>query len=69
MAGSQELTAHGSSESQVALKINDNYRSIADWGVMWKMFFIKIGRWPFSKITFLCETHNIFRHRPGAALG
>ena len=47
---------HGSSESQVVLKRNDNCGSIADGELISKMFFIKIGRWPFEKLRFKSDT-------------
>ena len=43
------------------LKRNDKYHSIADDVPIPKMyFFIKIGRWPFSKIALLYLTRYLF---------
>ena len=53
--------SHGSSEGHEMLKRNDKYHSIADDVPIPKMhFFIKIGRWPFSKIALLCLTRYLF---------
>ena len=42
------------------LKRNDKYHSIADDVPIPKnVIFIKIGRWPFSKIALLCR-HDVF---------
>ena len=55
---------HGSLEGHEMLKRNDIYHSIADDVPIPKMyFFIKIGRWPFSKIAFLCPTRYFFYER------
>ena len=54
-------TELGSSEGHEMLKRNDKYHSNADDVPIPKMyFFIKIGRWPFSKIALLCLTQYLF---------
>ena len=60
--GTPLLTVHGSSEGHEMLKRNDKYHSIADDVPIPKnVIFIKIGRWPFSKIALLCPTRYFFR--------
>ena len=44
--------------------MHNSYRYLA-FSDFKNVFFIKIGRCPFSKIVFLYQTHHIFRYRPG----
>ena len=61
-SSAKPVSLHGSSEGHEMLKRNDKCHSIADDVPIPKMyfFFIKISRWPFSKIALLCLTRYLF---------